>query len=216
MLDQIKKRAASARLTEEAIYAQVLREIEAGIRRDGLYAKALTETNGDTASIQAAYIRLRVQSIRDEIELANAHASAQAEANSQQLLEREEEAARKNLHKVAERKAYIKKARDELFIKYEEKNSIKILRNLVAATAFIYSFLTIGMMIQLIAGNNVNRILIALFLFGAIASFYAASKLSPTHALVKCPGCSTTNRISAYKLMNCHCGKCGQEFEIQT
>ena len=65
-----KQTAIVNRLVEEKIYEQVLMEIESGIRRDGLWAKALQESRGDTQEAQGYYIKFRVQSIKDETELA--------------------------------------------------------------------------------------------------------------------------------------------------
>ena len=51
---------------EELLYAMVMREMQQGIRRDGLWAQALAENNGDPQKAQAAYIRLRVVTLRQE------------------------------------------------------------------------------------------------------------------------------------------------------
>lgn len=69
LFDDIRAHGASYRLTEEALYAETLREIEAGIRRDGLWAKALVESSGNETAARAIYIKLRVRSLRDEATL---------------------------------------------------------------------------------------------------------------------------------------------------
>ena len=45
IVDDIRNRGASSRITEEMLYAEALREVEQGIRRDGLWAKALAQSN---------------------------------------------------------------------------------------------------------------------------------------------------------------------------
>lgn len=70
LIDNIRQKGAEGRLTEEVLYAEVLREMEAGIRRDGLWAKALSEAGGAEAVAKAGYIKLRVQSLRDEVAIA--------------------------------------------------------------------------------------------------------------------------------------------------
>ena len=50
----------------ELLYAMVMREMQQGIRRDGLWAQALAESDGDPQKAQAAYIRLRVVTLRQE------------------------------------------------------------------------------------------------------------------------------------------------------
>jgi DNA-directed RNA polymerase subunit M/transcription elongation factor TFIIS len=70
ILDELKKKDAKSRLTEEVLYAEVLREVEGGVRRDGLWAKALSETDFDEAKAKSLYIKLRVQSLKDELTVA--------------------------------------------------------------------------------------------------------------------------------------------------
>lgn len=52
--------------SEELLHAMVMREMQQGIRRDGLWAQALVETEGDPQKAQAAYIRLRLVTLRQE------------------------------------------------------------------------------------------------------------------------------------------------------
>ena len=54
---------ADAREFEEAIYQRVLDEIAAGIKRDGLWAKAIAESGGSIDAAKARYIQLRAQSM---------------------------------------------------------------------------------------------------------------------------------------------------------
>lgn len=82
IVDDIRLRGASSRITEEMLYAEALREVEQGIRRDGLWAKALAQSNMRQEDAQALYLKLRVQSLRDEIELV----AQQAERHGEQVL----------------------------------------------------------------------------------------------------------------------------------
>jgi hypothetical protein len=66
-IDDLFKSNAKSRLSEEIIYAEVLREIEAGVRRDGLWARAIANANGNDGAARSEYIKLRVQSLKDEI-----------------------------------------------------------------------------------------------------------------------------------------------------
>jgi hypothetical protein len=50
----------------ELIHALVLREMQDGIIRDGLWAKAVAESGADKAKAKAAYIRLRAASMQEE------------------------------------------------------------------------------------------------------------------------------------------------------
>ena len=62
----IMKAPMSSASPEELLYAMVMREMQQGIRRDGLWAQALAESEADPQKSQAAYIRLRVATLRQE------------------------------------------------------------------------------------------------------------------------------------------------------
>ena len=51
--------------TEEALYKQVLDEVDSGVMRKGIYAKALADSSGDGGKAQSLYIKYRVQSLID-------------------------------------------------------------------------------------------------------------------------------------------------------
>jgi hypothetical protein len=53
-------------LEEEALYKQVLDEVESGVMRKGIYAKALADSSGDGGKAQSLYIKYRVQSLVDD------------------------------------------------------------------------------------------------------------------------------------------------------
>ena len=57
----------SSKLTDEALYAAVLREMQAGQRQDGLWAKALADSNMHVQVAQAKYMNLRISAMRKEI-----------------------------------------------------------------------------------------------------------------------------------------------------
>ena len=77
--NHMKTEEEAARVTEEELYAKALREIEpGGVRRDGIWAKALAGAGGDDKKTIGLYIEYRVQSLRDESELNKAAAEKQA------------------------------------------------------------------------------------------------------------------------------------------
>jgi hypothetical protein len=53
--------------SDEMLHAAVLREMERGERRDGLWAQALSATQMDKKKATAKYIELRVQSMKDDM-----------------------------------------------------------------------------------------------------------------------------------------------------
>lgn len=87
IFDDLKTQGAAYRLTEEALYAEALREVESGRRRDGIWAMALVEAEMDQTKAAAKYIKMRVQSLRDEVTL---QVSAAKEVSRKQELKRVE------------------------------------------------------------------------------------------------------------------------------
>jgi len=65
-----KIKGIEGRDREEIIYASVLEELEKGNKKKGLWAKAIADSEGDKDKIESFYIKYRVQSIEDEIEIA--------------------------------------------------------------------------------------------------------------------------------------------------
>ncbi|MSQ57951.1 MAG: hypothetical protein EXR35_10810 [Limnohabitans sp.] len=53
--------------SDELVHALVLREMKDGIRRDGLWAQAMSKSEMDSNKATARYIELRVQSMKDEL-----------------------------------------------------------------------------------------------------------------------------------------------------
>ena len=54
------------RKVEEALFEQVVQELDDGIKKEGLWAKALMRTEGDHNKAYPEYIALRAQAIKDE------------------------------------------------------------------------------------------------------------------------------------------------------
>ena len=66
LFDKVKKKTLAHRKADEALYSFVAQEMEEGIRHNGLWLKALEQANGNEQKQVAAYIKLRVQSLRDD------------------------------------------------------------------------------------------------------------------------------------------------------
>ena len=66
IFDKYKQQSALNRLQEERLYEFVLEEIGNNEAKPGLYAQALVAAEGDEKKAHAAYIKLRVQSLKDE------------------------------------------------------------------------------------------------------------------------------------------------------
>lgn len=68
IFDKVKKTTIDSRRYEEKLYEVALEEVEAGEIRKGLYAKALSKADGDKEKADGIYLKLRVQSIMDDVE----------------------------------------------------------------------------------------------------------------------------------------------------
>ena len=55
------------RLAEEKIYEKVYEEVASGVKREGLWFKALSESDGEETKAKALYVKLRVRSLIDEL-----------------------------------------------------------------------------------------------------------------------------------------------------
>lgn len=67
LFSKLNRIAADTRRAEEALYAMAAEEVANGDVKPGLWAKAFAESEGQEAKAQAAYLKLRVQQMRDEL-----------------------------------------------------------------------------------------------------------------------------------------------------
>ena len=97
------KKSALDRLAEEQLYEIVALEIKNNELRDGLWAKALAKAKGDHEQAKGIYIELRVQSLKDELVVAD---QVQQEALK-------EERRQKEIARAAEQERATKEAQDQ-------------------------------------------------------------------------------------------------------
>jgi len=72
LFEKFKRNSAAARLLEEQLYERVVLELSQNQRRDGLWAKAMANSDGSEDKAKSLYIKYRVQSIKDEAEINEA------------------------------------------------------------------------------------------------------------------------------------------------
>ena len=73
-----KDQEALDRLKEEAYYERALEELSQGVKRQGLWLKAMTLSEGDENKARLKYIQLAIQAYKDED-----HISARLAENGQ-------------------------------------------------------------------------------------------------------------------------------------
>lgn len=88
LFEKFRRKSAAARLQEEQLYEQVIQELSMGEKRAGLWAKALADCDGSEQKANSLYIRYRVQSIKDEIEIM---AGISEEAERQSVIDKRNE-----------------------------------------------------------------------------------------------------------------------------
>ena len=87
IFDKGKKALINSRRLEEQLYEVALGEVENNEIRKGLYAKAISKAEGDKEKADGIYLKLRVQSIMDDIksEQINKRENARVYAAIQEL-----------------------------------------------------------------------------------------------------------------------------------
>ena len=69
MFDKFRKMNIAHRKTDETLYSVVAQEMERGVRNNGLWLKALEKADGNKEKQVAEYIKLRVQSLKDDVSI---------------------------------------------------------------------------------------------------------------------------------------------------
>ena len=131
-----KASRAAAKVAEELIYEQVAAEVAAGAIRQGLWAKAIAESDGNEAAAKARYIKLRVELMIAEAELAE-HAVGVAEHEAKRAAKESAREARE-----AEDAAKAKRFEREMADREETKES----------DVLAYSLLTSVILMVIISG----------------------------------------------------------------
>jgi len=113
---KFKSQRAVDRLNEESIYEAIVKELQQGIKREGLWAKAIAKSEGSESKAKSLYIDFRAQSIMDEIEIAKQVAAADAEKT--RIKSQEVRASNANSPEEIERINKLKKAAKNAGAKY--------------------------------------------------------------------------------------------------
>jgi hypothetical protein len=103
--------------SEDELFAEVLREIKSDKRLDGIWARALSESDMDNDKARATYIKLRVQSLRVDV---SAFVSELGRIESEGI-ER-----RVSLLEIAEHNAQTAAQQAQRIILEEENKSVKL------------------------------------------------------------------------------------------
>mgnify|MGYP003980207931 CR=1 FL=1 len=124
LFDKVKKTTINSRRYEEKLYEIALDEVESGEIRKGLYAKALSKSDGNKEKADGIYLKLRVQSIIDDIEsdaiTKKENAIAYAAIKSIEELDLSNDEGISNSHKLSEKQ---KEDREAIYKKFEHSGT---------------------------------------------------------------------------------------------
>jgi hypothetical protein len=85
IFEKFKTKQSVSRLAEEMLYAQVAEEIQNGIKRNGLWAKAIADAELNEDKAKAIYIKLRVQSLIDEYNIKESKIDSIVDSNKEKI-----------------------------------------------------------------------------------------------------------------------------------
>ena len=69
LFSSAKAKLAASKLAEEQLYAHAAEEVASGQIRQGLWAKAIAEADGDETAAKGRYLKLRVEMMKAEADL---------------------------------------------------------------------------------------------------------------------------------------------------
>ena len=102
IFDKLKLDNPSERLTENELFEQAYNEVENDELNTGLWARALSDSDGEEKKAKALYLKLRVQHLKDEQQLFAQKLRTRNKIKKQQAAKREQERKDKNSRKAAE------------------------------------------------------------------------------------------------------------------
>ena len=71
MFGRNRKSNLAARIVDERLHDTIAAEINGGVKKEGLWLKALANSRGNEERAFGVYIKLRLQSLKDELEFAS-------------------------------------------------------------------------------------------------------------------------------------------------
>ena len=75
-----------ARALDEKLYELIAIELRDGVRKDGLWLKAISRSGGSDTHAKSEYIKLRLQSLKDEIEIDAEQSQEQQQLSEEQRM----------------------------------------------------------------------------------------------------------------------------------
>jgi hypothetical protein len=125
IFDKFKRQNAAARLIQERLYEIVVDELQNNVKRNGLWAKAFANSDGNESKAKALYISYRVRSLKDESQISEALREQKAkDALIRKQQEREHEANETRQRSQEQRSRKQQEREHQASIKSEEAKEI--------------------------------------------------------------------------------------------
>jgi hypothetical protein len=102
IFDKLKLSNPSDRLTENELFEKAYNEVENGELNTGLWARALSDSDGEEKKARALYLKLRVQHFKDEQFVHEQKSRTEKRRQKQQVAKREQDRRDINAQKAAE------------------------------------------------------------------------------------------------------------------
>lgn len=131
-------------IEEESIYEQVAEELASDIKKEGLWLKAIEQSEGDEKKTQSYYIKYRVESIKKELQIKR---NELAEQKQQQLSEAELQ--------IITNMGAVHRSENKGFQKKYQEGAVNIFNAIAATFAFI---LIIALISGIIENNKESKI----------------------------------------------------------
>lgn len=151
------------RLLEEKLYEEVAQDLDRGKRREGIWAKALANSNGSESQAQSLYIKYHVQALKDELQLQN--------ETNQEATQNKPKETQKTRDDYSSDEAYIKamivqntKNKENTFFKKTTKLSnepLSIIKNFIMGSIVFVISTFVGMIVGDLFLNRFNPDLVA-------------------------------------------------------
>jgi hypothetical protein len=192
IFEKSKTKQSISRLAEEMLYAQVAEEIQNGVRRNGLWAKAIADAELNEDKAKSIYIKLRVQSLIDEYNIKESKIDSIVDSNKEKIKSTN---ARKKVLDYSTNSIGISSR--ELTCLNCDRNSKMLIKKvsmtLTEKMLFTWFGGLPGIMIGSVISSSIDSLIPSLF---AVISYIAVYFILFNKKQMQCPSCGNTGSIS--------------------
>lgn len=140
-IDTIRSKGSMSKITieEESIYEQVAEELASNIKKEGLWLKAIEQSEGDEKKTHSYYIKYRVESIKKDLQ--------------QKLAEQQQRLSEAELQ-IISNMGTIHRSENKRFQNYKE-DVVNVFKAIAATFAFIF---IIALISSIFENNKENKV----------------------------------------------------------